>query len=193
MSELGEQLQKKLVTIIDTMEDEEIYSLLNMLSDDEEEREISELIAIKGEMKKLTKMVYKSIEQNAVEVEEDDEKRELKPLIDFHQFLLNSKESLNHLPKISHFGLNNFKKAFYAFEKGFNDIELLYSQLMEHFNLIETAQVGAKFDPTMHEAMEIEKENLENMNIITEVFHQGYRVDNEIIKYAQVKVGSVGI
>ncbi len=191
MSELKKQFTARLTAIIDGMEDEEVFSLLDIIDNDEQERDKSELIAIRGEIKKLTKMVYKSIEANSKEVEEvdeGDENRELKPLIDFHQFLLNSKESLDSLPEISHFGLDKFKKPFYAFEKGFADIEMLYIQLMEHFGLIETAKIGAKFDPTLHEAIEVEHSKSKGINTITEVYYQGYRVDDNIVKYAKVKV-----
>lgn len=191
MSKVKEALKEQLNSAIDLMDEDEAYELLNSLRENELEDNINELIAIRGELKKLTKTVYKLIETQETQNLEEENEIDIKPLINFHQFLINSNESIENLPKISRLSVTKFKISFYAFKQGFSDINILYTKLLEHFEIFSTAGVGIEFDPKLHEAIEIEENKNFKNNIIREVYEQGYKNNQDIIKYAKVKVNRI--
>lgn len=73
-------------------------------------------------------------------------------------------------------------------------VELTMTQLTESLKglgvtVIEAAP-GTAFDPNLHDAvMHVEDENLE-ANVIAEVFQQGFRFGDKVIRHAMVKVAN---
>ena len=73
-------------------------------------------------------------------------------------------------------------------------VELTMTQLIENLKGIGVvqiyAEVGAEFDPNYHNAvMHIESEDL-GENVIAEVFQQGFRIGDKIIRHAMVQVAN---
>ena len=53
-----------------------------------------------------------------------------------------------------------------------------------------TADVGTEFDPNFHNAvMHIENEEL-GENVIAEIFQQGFKIGNKVIRHAMVQVAN---
>ncbi len=73
-------------------------------------------------------------------------------------------------------------------KKGFDIIIENYKKLMKEEGLEKMECEGKKFDPYKHEALLVEENNDLPQNTITEVFEDGYLMDNEVIKPAKVKV-----
>lgn len=78
-----------------------------------------------------------------------------------------------------------------AYKQG---IEMTYNQMMESFRSLGVteiaAELGASFDPNLHNAvMHIEDESL-GENVIAEVFQKGFQLGDKIIRYAMVKVAN---
>ncbi len=182
--ELKEYLSKQ----IDSMHENELLEFSDFLENKSKEELIAEeLIVIRGEFKKLTKLVVQMQEQldakNIKKTESD-----LKTFIDFYIFLKNSKNALIDMPENSFFTISKFNRAFGAFENGFLTIDTLYQDILESIELEVSAKIGDKFDSDFHEAVEITKdENIED-GIITEVIEDGFVYQNELLNYGKVKV-----
>jgi len=185
MDSIREDFREIINEIIDSMNEEDIRELFEYTNEEsQEEHSISELIAIKGEIKKLTKSVHTlKVDSDEVEL-----KSEAHSLINFYEFISSSKESLDTMPEITHFGLGKFRESFYSFKKGIEDIELLYKDVMERFSLLSMAKVGDSFDPEIHQAIESEEMKNRRDGEILEIFEQGYRYKDKTISYAKVKV-----
>ena len=77
-----------------------------------------------------------------------------------------------------------------AYKKG---VELTMTQLKTVLNDLgveEIPALGEKFDPNVHNAvMHVEDDQLEE-NTIAEVFQQGFRIGEKVIRFAMVKVAN---
>ena len=173
------------IDLMDEMETSELAQFLQGRSEDESVAE--ELIVIKGEFKKLTKLVQ-LVQEGLENIKKVQTKEELKPFLTFYTFLKNSQDALASMPKNSLFGISKFNRAFGAFENGFESIEMLYADIMQNMELQLSAKVGDRFDSNFHEAIElIEDKRLED-GIIVEVLEDGFIYKNELLNYAKVKV-----
>jgi len=185
-----EELKDYICKQIDLMDSTEIVELSHFFQGKINEESIAEeLIVIKGEFKKLTKLVQQmQVALEKVEAEDNNNEYELKPFITFYSFLKNSKDALHSMPQNSIFGISKFNRAFGAFENGFKSIDMLYSDILKSINLEVSAKVGDKFDPNIHEAVEvIENKNIED-GIVVEVLEEGFLYKNKLLNYAKVKV-----
>ena len=183
-----DELKEYICKQIDLMDSTEVSELSAFLQGkDEKESVAEELIVIKGEFKKLTKLVQQM--QTGVEnIKKEQNIENLKAFITFYSFLKNSKDALHSLPKNSMFGISKFNRAFGAFENGFKTIEILYEDILKSINLEVSAKVGDRFDPNIHEAVEvIEDKNIENGTIV-EVLEEGFLYQDKLLNYAKVKV-----
>ena len=182
--ELKEYICKQ-IDLMDSVEVSELSAFLQGKSESESVAE--ELIVIKGEFKKLTKLVQQM--QTGVEsIKKEQNIESLKAFITFYSFLKNSKEALHSLPKNSMFGVSKFNRAFGAFESGFKTVDMLYEDILKSINLKASAKVGDRFDPNIHEAVEvIEDKNIENSTIV-EVLEEGFLYQDKLLNYAKVKV-----
>ena len=155
--------------------------------EDEDESIAEELIVIKGEFKKLTKLVQQMQIQleNVKKVRSRDE---LKSFINFYSFLQNSKDALHSMPQNSMFGVSKFNRAFGAFENGFKSIDMLYDDILKSIELQISTKAGDRFDSDIHEAVEvIEDKNIED-GVVVEVLEYGFLYRDELLNYAKVKV-----
>ena len=183
-----DELKVYICNQIDLMDSTEISELSQFLQGkDKEETVAEELIIIKGEFKKLTKLVQQ-MQIGLESIKKEQNVEEIKAFITFYSFLKNSKDALHSLPKNSMFGISKFNRAFGAFENGFKSIYILYEDVLKSINLEVCAKIGDKFDPNLHEAVEvIEDKNIENSTIV-EVLEEGFLYQNKLLNYAKVKV-----
>ena len=74
--------------------------------------------------------------------------------------------------------------------KGIEMIVKQFNALADNLKIVEIAQPGDTFDPTLHEAvMHIEDESL-GENVIAEVLQKGYKTGDTVIRTAMVKVAN---
>ena len=74
--------------------------------------------------------------------------------------------------------------------KGIEMIVKQFNALADNLKIVEIAQPGDTFDPTLHEAvMHIEDESL-GENVIAEVLQKGYKTGDTVIHAAMVKVAN---
>ncbi len=173
---------------IDLMDMAEVNELSQFLQGKDEEESIAEeLIMIKGEFKKLTKLTQQMQTQlETVKLEQSED--ELRAFITFYSFLRNSKDALNSMPQNSMFGISKFNRAFGAFENGFKSIDILYEDILRSINLKISTKVGDDFNPDIHEAVEIiEDKNIKDATVV-EVLEEGFLYKNRLLNYAKVKV-----
>ncbi len=183
-----EELKEYICRQIDLMDEAESSELIQFLqSKSEDESVAEELIVIKGEFKKLTKLVQ-SVHERLENIKKEQTKEELKPFLTFYTFLKNSQDALASMPKNSLFGISKFNRAFGAFENGFKSIDMLYADIMQGTQLQLSARAGDKFDSNFHEAIELIKDEKLEDGIIIEVLEDGFIYKNELLNYAKVKV-----
>lgn len=183
-----DELKVYLSKQIDMMDDTELVELSDFLQNKSEgERVAEELIVIKGEFKKLTKLVTQM--QAHLEMQGSNKiESQLKPLIQFYTFLQNSKEALLTMPENTLFGLSKFNKAFGAFENGFLTIDMLYKDILESVELELSTKVGDVFDADFHEVVDVVKDKDREDGTIVEVLEEGFLYKKALLNYAKVKV-----
>ena len=172
------------IDIMDSAEASELSLLLR--GKDEDESIAEELIIIKGEFKKLTKLVQQ-LQTQLESAKKEQSEDKLKAFITFYSFLKNSKDALYSMPQNSMFDRSKFNRAFGAFENGFKSIDILYEDILQSIDLQISAKIGDVFDPDIHEAVEvIEDRDIED-GIIVEVLEEGFLYRGELLNYAKVK------
>ncbi|RLA72730.1 MAG: nucleotide exchange factor GrpE [Epsilonproteobacteria bacterium] len=182
--QFNEHISKK----IELMDNEEIIQLSQYLNEETQEEQVAqELIIIKGEFKKLTKLVH-SLREELKSTQATASKENLKPFIDLYSFLKNSEDALISMPENSLFGLSKFNRAFGAFENGFQTIGILYSDILNSVNLKLVAKEGDIFDANLHEAVEVIEDRGTEDGVIVEVLEDGFSHGDELLNYAKVKV-----
>ncbi len=183
-----DELKEYICKQIDLMDSIEVNQLSQFLQGKGEKESVAEeLIVIKGEFKKLTKLVQQM--QIGVEnIKKEQNIESVKAFINFYSFLKNSKDALHSLPQNSMFSVSKFNRAFGAFESGFKTVDILYEDILKSINLNVSAKIGDRFNPDIHEAVEvIEDKNIENSTII-EVLEEGFLYQDKLLNYAKVKV-----
>jgi len=183
-----EQFKEYICNQIDLMDSSELKEFSSFINGNSKEENIAEeLIVIKGEFKKLTKLVQ-SMGDKLDKSRLDREKEELKPFIEFDTFLKNSKDAIDSLPQASFFGKKKVNKSISSLQIGFSSIDSQYEKILNQIGLKRSAKVGDSFDSNLHEAVEvIENKNIENGTVI-EVLEEGFLYQDKIINYAKVKV-----
>lgn len=183
-----EQFKEYICKQIDLMDNRQLKEFLVFIQGGNNDEYIAEdLIIIKGEFKKLTKLVQ-SMEQKIDGVKESKTEKELLPFIEFDSFLQNSKDAIDSLPRASFFGKKKVNKSIDSLQSGFSSIGEQYEKILSQIGLIRGAKVGEQFDSNLHEAIEvIEDKNREN-GIIVEILQEGFIYNNKVINYAKVKV-----
>ena len=182
------ELKEYICKQIDLMDSNEVSELSQFLQGKGKEESVAEeLIVIKGEFKKLTKLVQQ-MQTGLESVKKEQNIESVKAFINFYSFLKNSKDALHSLPQNSMFGVSKFNRAFGAFESGFKTVDILYEDILKSINLKVSAKVGDRFNPDIHEAVEvIEDKNIENSTIV-EVLEEGFLYQDKLLNYAKVKV-----
>lgn len=98
--------------------------------------------------------------------------RELLPVID------NFERALKHVPK-------DLDKNDYV--KGVNAIVKQFEQVLKQMGVERIKTVGELFDPKLHEAVVME-EGDGLVEVVSEELQPGYKIGNDIIRHAMVKV-----
>jgi molecular chaperone GrpE len=99
--------------------------------------------------------------------------RELLPVID------NLERALKHVPK-------DIEKHQYV--KGVQGIVKQFEQALSKLGVERIMATGEKFDPALHEA--VSHEEGEGEEIVSEELQSGYKIGDEVIRHAMVKVRS---
>lgn len=182
------ELKEYISNQIDMMDSVEINELSQFLeAKDEEESVAEELIIIKGEFKKLTKLVQQ-MQRGLENVKKEQSEDELKAFISFYSFLKNSKDALSSIPQNSIFGVSKFNRAFGAFENGFKSIDMLYNDILKSIELQVSTKIGDEFDPDIHEAVEVIADKDIEDGVVVEVLEYGFLYRDKLLNYAKVKV-----
>lgn len=98
--------------------------------------------------------------------------RELLPAID------NLERALMHVPK-------DLKDHDYI--KGVQGVAKQFEQCFKQLGVERIKTVGENFDPHLHEAVHMEESDGEH-EVITEELQPGYKIGDEVIRHAMVKV-----
>lgn len=64
------------------------------------------------------------------------------------------------------------------------------NQRLDSVRIVATATVGMEFDPLTMKAVELEESKVETPNRVLEIFKQGYRYEDRVLRYAEVKVSA---
>lgn len=97
--------------------------------------------------------------------------RDLLPVID------NFERALKHVPQ-------DLAKNDYV--KGVNAIVLQFEKTLEQMGVERIKTIGEVFDPHLHEAVSVEGDG--SVEVVCEELQPGYRLGDEIIRHAMVKV-----
>jgi len=183
-----EQFKEYICNQIDLMDNSELREFTKFVQGGSEEEQIAEeLIIIKGEFKKLTKLVQ-SMGQKIDNANIDRKKEELEPFIEFDTFLKNSKDAVDSLPQASFLGKKKVNRSINSLQKGFSSIGNRYEKILNQIGLTRCAKRGDRFDSNLHEAVEVvENKKIEDGTVI-EVLEEGFLYQDKIINYAKVKV-----
>lgn len=98
--------------------------------------------------------------------------QELLPAID------NLERAMKHAPK----GIAN-----HDYVKGINGVAKQFEKAFSEFGVARIKTLGEDFDPRYHEAVSIEDEGGDT-EIVSEELQAGYKIGDEVIRHAMVKV-----
>ncbi len=183
-----EQFKEYICQQIDLMDSHDFQEFSSLLKGNSQEEDIStELIIIKGEFKKLTKLVH-SMEKKIDGVKVSKEREELEPFIEFDAFLKNSKDAIDSLPEASFFGKKKLNRSVSSLQNGFGSIGTKYEKILNQIGLTRGAKIGDRFDSNLHEAVEVIENSKIEDGMIVEVLEEGFIYQDKIINYAKVKV-----
>jgi len=183
-----EQFKEYICKQIDLMSDNQLREFSSFLKEDSQEEHIAqELIIIKGEFKKLTKLVSsmesKIDDNNYLKIEED-----IALFIEFDAFLQNSKDALLSLPKASLFNRKKVNRAIESIQSGFETIDEKYEKLLNQIGLMKVSKIGDKFDSNFHEVVDVIEDKKIEDGTVVEVLEEGFIYNDKMINYAKVKV-----
>ncbi|KIM09422.1 MAG: hypothetical protein KU28_02075 [Sulfurovum sp. PC08-66] len=183
-----EQLKSRICQQIDLMDDREVDEFSIFLQEEEKEEHIAqELVIIKGEFKKLTKLVY-SMESKLNQKQKELEKTQLQSFFAFEALLKNAKDAIDSLPKASLFGISKLNRTIHSIQEGFGSLSQEYATILELLGIQYAAKVGDRFNADFHEAVEVIEDQTQEDGAIVEIFEEGFLYQNQIINYAKVKV-----
>jgi molecular chaperone GrpE len=98
--------------------------------------------------------------------------RELLPVID------NFERALKHVPK---------ELAHNDYIKGVQGVVEQFEKTLEHMGVVRIKTLQEPFDPRLHEAVSME-EGEGSQEVVSEELQAGYRVGDEVIRHAMVRV-----
>lgn len=79
-------------------------------------------------------------------------------------------------------------KDFKAVQEGVDMIQQQMQEFLKDIGIERIKALGGKFDPHLHEAIEIEESNDKDEGIIVEELKPGYRLDGRLLRPASVKI-----
>lgn len=77
-----------------------------------------------------------------------------------------------------------------AYRRGVEMIMAQFKTTMEKLGVTEIESLGEKFDPNLHNAIMHVDDEEKGENEIVEVFQQGFKVGDKVIRFAMVKVAN---
>ena len=77
-----------------------------------------------------------------------------------------------------------------AYRKGVEMIMAQFCSTMEKMGVEKIESLGQKFDPTLHNAVMHAEDPEKGENEIVEVFQEGFRLGDKVIRFAMVKVAN---
>lgn len=77
-----------------------------------------------------------------------------------------------------------------AYRKGVEMIMTQFKTTMEKLGVTEIESLGQKFDPNLHNAIMHVDDEEKGENEIVEVFQQGFKIGDKVIRFAMVKVAN---
>jgi len=182
-----DDLKEYLCRQLDMMSDSEIEELSTILSGGSDDEKIAEeMIMIRGELKKMTKLVY-SLENKIDHDAMARNRKELKKFMEFDSFLKNFKDALDSLPK-AFFWEKKLQRSIESLRSGFASAENEYNKILKVVGLARTAKVGERFDSEYHEVVETTEDRSMDDGIIVDILEEGYLFGDEVVNYAKVKV-----
>jgi len=98
--------------------------------------------------------------------------RDLLPAID------NLERALKHTPK---------DLADHTYVKGVQGVAKQFEQVFKDLGVVRIKTVGEKFDPKLHEAVQME-DGEGSVEVVCEELQPGYRLGDDILRHAMVKV-----
>ena len=78
-----------------------------------------------------------------------------------------------------------------SFIEGVNIISKEVNSTLENYSVCEIEAQGAPFDPSLHEAVEIDTAEGLECDTVTKVYQKGYKIDDFIIRPARVRVSKM--
>ena len=144
--------------------------------------------------------------QPEVKTEEEDYKRLLQVVqADFDNY---RKRSLNMLAEAKLDGqinvimrilpaLDSFKKAksMITDTNILKGIEMIENELMESLKALGVEKIaceGQKFDPNLHNVIMVQNDNSLEDDVIVEVYQDGYKLNDKVVRYSQVVINKKG-
>jgi len=128
------------------------------------QRERADVINVRRRHEEQTANLRTAVKANVV--------RDLLPIID------NFERALKHVPK--ELERNEYIKGVQAVVKQFE-------KTLEDIGVTRIKTVGEVFDPVIHEAVSME-EGIGSVEVVSEELQAGYRLGDEIIRHAMVRV-----
>ena len=77
-----------------------------------------------------------------------------------------------------------------AYRKGIEMIMTQFNQTMEKLGVEKIESLGKTFDPALHNAVMHVEDETKGENEIVEVFQEGFRLGDKVIRFAMVKVAN---
>ena len=183
-----EDFKEYICNQIDLMSEAELVEFSNFLQDSNKEEDITqELVVIKGEFKKLTKLVQ-SMKDDLNSSKKGIDTKGFKPFIEFDALLKNSKDAIDSIPLATLFSVKKTNNAIISIQSGFNALLDRFRDVLDEVGLVKSAKEGEKFNPNWHEAIDVVEDKSLEDGVIIEVLEEGYLYKDKVIKYAKVKV-----
>ena len=86
---------------------------------------------------------------------------------------------------------NNLNDELSKFLVGFKMIYASLSEILKKYGVEEIEAYEKEFDPSMHQAMMVDKDENKPNNIVLDVLLKGYKLKDRVIRPAAVKVNKL--
>jgi molecular chaperone GrpE len=101
--------------------------------------------------------------------------KELLPFID------NLDRALKHAPKLE-------DKSYQEWLKGIEGVHKQLFQILDQIGVEKIKTVGEEFNPELHEAVSMDDSNPGSKEVVSEELASGYKLGDEVIRHAMVRV-----
>ncbi|MCP3931700.1 MAG: nucleotide exchange factor GrpE [Bacteroidetes bacterium] len=207
-----DELKSYINEAVDALEQRELEWLFPPANQPDLFTVISEMIGLRGDVKKLAQATLKAnnslqtVVGELKQAEEDaaiesantptkklqkEQLAILNNLIDQDDIIQRTADHFGQIPDLTWRNINQFKQQFSGWKSGY----LIASSQWEHFikntGLHKTGLPGEVFNPLYHEAIETRKDTSKQENIILETEVTGYLCRQELVRTAKVIVNKI--